>query len=141
MGTVNEVESAAHPLDGVRVLVVEDDFLIGVELAAVLSDAGATVVGPFQTVQSAQSAIASAKDAGLAAAILDIRLGAESVAPVARRLSERHVPFVFYTGQSGSDPVSAEWPNSRVVSKPALPATLVRAVAALIGGPASSFRA
>jgi DNA-binding response OmpR family regulator len=120
------------PLNGARVLVVEDDFFIGIELATVLSDAGATVVGPFQTVRSAQSAIASMEDTSISAAILDIRLGAETVAPIARRLSERHVPFMFYTGQSGSDPLRAEWPNSKVVSKPASPSALVRAVASLL---------
>jgi DNA-binding response OmpR family regulator len=121
------------PLNGACILVVEDDFFIGIELATVLNEAGATVVGPFQSVRSAESAIASLDDTSISAAVLDIRLGAETVAPVARRLSERHVPFMFYTGQSGFDPIRAEWPNSKVVSKPASPSALVRAVASLLG--------
>jgi DNA-binding response OmpR family regulator len=135
MGIANEIAPAAHPhpLEGARILVVEDNFFIGIELATILTEAGATVVGPFQTVRSAQSAIASTDDAGISAAVLDLRLGTETVAPVARRLSKRHVPFIFYTGQSGSDPLRAEWPNSKVVSKPASPSALVQAVASLLG--------
>jgi DNA-binding response OmpR family regulator len=135
METPIETAPAANPLDGMRVLVVEDDFVIGIDLVAILSEAGATVVGPFQTVGSAQSALASGDGAEVSAAVLDIRVGAETVVPVARRLSERRVPLLFYTGQAETDPLRAEWPNSRVVSKPATPSTLVRAVAALRRGP------
>ena len=122
-------------LSGARVLVVEDDFLIALELAATLSDAGAEVVGPSATVEAALSC---AQDETLSAAILDIRLGSETVAPVARLLADHHVPFVFYTGQSKSDPTSAEWPDCRVIAKPAHPNTIVKAVLRLLGRRASA---
>ena len=140
MGAANETGPANHPLEGLRILVVEDDFFIGLDLTAVLSAAGATVVGPFQTVQSAQSAIASAGTAVFSAAILDIRLASETVAPVARSLSDLHVPFLFYTGQAACDPVAAEWRNSPVVSKPAPASVLVRAVTLLVDRPTASSR-
>jgi DNA-binding response OmpR family regulator len=129
MGKANEVPATSPRLDGSRVLVVEDDFFIGLELAATLRDAGADVVGPLQTVQSA---LAGAEDQKLSAAILDIRLGNETVEPVARRLAEHAIPFLFYTGQSTTDPVQAMWPDCRIVAKPALPSSLLSAIAALV---------
>ena len=130
MEKANEAAPPKIPrLDGARVLLVEDDFLIGLELAAILSDAGAEIVGPLQTVESA---LAFAAETSFSAAILDIRLGERTAAPVARLLAERGVPFLFYTGQSGTDPLRAQWPASRILSKPALPLSLVTAVAAMV---------
>src|SRR5262245_12643181 len=100
MANTDESASSSARLNGARVLVVEDDFFIGLELAAILTDAGAVVVGPRQTLQSA---LAVADDDTLSAAILDIRLGQDTVEPVARRLEEHHVPFLFYTGQARND--------------------------------------
>jgi DNA-binding response OmpR family regulator len=132
MGKANEVASTPPRLDGARVLVVEDDFFIGLELATILSEAGAEVIGPSQTVQSA---LAIADDRTLSAAILDIRLGADTVEPVARLLAEQQIPFLFYTGQSGTDPVRTIWPDCKIVAKPALPISLIAAVAALLRKP------
>ena len=129
MGRANEVASTPPRLDGARVLVVEDDFFIGLELAGILSDAGAEVVGPMQTVQAA---LAVADDRTLSAAVLDIRIGKDTVEPVARRLSEHEVPFLFYTGQSRSDPIRTIWPGCKVLAKPALPISLLIAVAGLM---------
>ena len=111
------------------VLVVEDDFIIALELTSVLSDAGAIVVGPSNTVEAA---LQCAEDERLSAAVLDIRLGDQTVAPVARLLAEHHVPFLFYTGQSKTDPLSIEWPDCRVLSKPAAPNSIVTAVMSLV---------
>jgi len=134
----NEIASASARLNGARVLVVEDDFFIGLELVAILSDAGATVVGPQQTLQSA---LAATGDETLSAAILDIRLGRDTVEPVARRLAEHDVPFLFYTGQSASDPVHATWPDIKILIKPALPASLVAAVAEMLKREAEALKA
>lgn len=108
-----------------RVLVVEDDFLILMELEAVLQDAGADIAGPCRNVREALS-IANGSDIG--AALLDVQLGADTIVPVARALSARGTPFVFYTGQMASDPILAEWPGCRVVAKPAAAHTIVAAL-------------
>src|SRR5262245_20516403 len=129
MGPVDDPTVRLPRLNGARILIVEDDFFIGLELAAILSDAGAEVVGPSVTVESALTA---AQDVTLGAAILDIRLGNDTVAPVARWLTDDHLPFAFYTRQTNTDPIRAEWPNSSILSKPALPQSIIRAVAALL---------
>jgi DNA-binding NtrC family response regulator len=116
-------------LRGVRLLVVEDDVIISMELEAILSEAGAEITGCCRTVKDA---LVLAEKNGLAAAILDVRLGRETVAPVARELARRGVPFVFYTGQIDTDMMRAEWPDCTIVSKPAQPRTIVKAVADLL---------
>jgi ActR/RegA family two-component response regulator len=78
-----------------RVLVVEDDYLVAMDLVRALERAGAQVIGPAPGVDSALSALA---DTVPDAAILDINLGGEMAFPVADALLERGVPFVFATG-------------------------------------------
>ena len=65
-------------------------------------------------------------------AILDVRIGRESVAPVARELTRRGIPFLFYTGQIGRDRMILEWPDRPVLAKPASSSRIVAAVAALL---------
>lgn len=84
------------PLQGRRLLVVEDDYFIAVELARSLERLGVDVVGPASSVSDAMKLIE--ERAPLDGAILDIHLGDERVYPVAEALSERNVPFVFLTG-------------------------------------------
>jgi DNA-binding response OmpR family regulator len=115
-------------LKGARVLVVEDDFLILMELETILSEAGADIAG----CRTVKDALALAENNRLAAAVLDISLGRETIAPVARELARRGIPFVFYTGQIDNDAVRAEWPDHRFVPKPAQPRTIVTAVADLL---------
>jgi DNA-binding NtrC family response regulator len=121
------VEHEAHtPLGGARVLLVEDDLLILMELECVLSEAGAEIVGGCQTVKAALDLTGSD---GLGAAVLDMQLGRDTIMPVARDLTRRGIPFVFYTGQADIGPIRAEWPQCRVIPKPA-PAQMI--VAALV---------
>src|SRR5262245_23715881 len=116
-------------LNGSRILIVEDDFFIRIDLEAILRDAGADVVGPCSGIADALAALA---DGNVTAAILDIRLGCETVAPVARELTKKGTPFVFYSGQLDADPTLAEWPNGPILTKPALPKTIVAVVADLL---------
>jgi hypothetical protein len=58
-----------------------------------------------------------------------MRLGRETVAPVARRLARRGIPFVFYTGPAA---MRAEWPDCTIVPKPSQPRAIVKAVADLL---------
>lgn len=86
----------AGTLRGRRVLVVEDEYLIASDLAMLLQDLGATVIGPVGSVTEALALLAD--EPALDAAILDINLRTEKVFPVADALRKRGVPFVFATG-------------------------------------------
>lgn len=84
-------------LEGKRLLVVEDEYLIASELAWTLEDAGAEVVGPAGTVEDALSLVEREGDR-LDGALLDVNLRGERVFPVAEALATRKVPFVLTTG-------------------------------------------
>jgi DNA-binding response OmpR family regulator len=122
---------AGRKLKGARILVVEDEALIAFELQATLTDAGAQVIGPSLTLAEA---FAVASRESLSAAILDVRLGRDTVGPVARQLAARDIPFLFYTGQVETGPIRAQWPHCKIILKPAPVRTLVGAVAALLRG-------
>jgi CheY-like chemotaxis protein len=114
-------------LRGRRVLVVEDDYYIAVDLARALEAAGAVVVGPCGRVAEALALIEST-GAGLDAATLDINLHDAVVYPVADALRARGVPFAFATGYDAMmvPPAYADVPRCE---KPLDPAKLIRALA------------
>ena len=83
-------------LHGLRVLVVEDDYITAFDLKAELEGMGAVVLGPVPGLEGALEVLA--KDPGPDSALLDINLGGEMVFPLADRLRERGIPFIFTTG-------------------------------------------
>jgi CheY-like chemotaxis protein len=86
----------AAMLGGRRLLVVEDDYLVAMDLADELTDHGAEVVGPAGSVEEALALVAA--DSAIDGAVLDINLRDEKVYPVAEALRSRGIPFVFTTG-------------------------------------------
>lgn len=110
-------------MKGHRVLIVEDEILIALELQQALTDASATVVGPAMTVLDALHLIDTDS---LTAAILDVRLGREESLPVAQRLAADGIPFVLYTANFfGRQEPPPTWPPVPTVRKPADAATLL----------------
>ena len=97
-----------------RVLVVEDEALVGIMIQESLTEFGFQIVGP---VCSASDAVAAAKDGQFDAAILDINLGDGSVYQVAEILSARSVPVIFVTGYDSAS-VDARFSDAPVLQKP-----------------------
>src|SRR5215831_12964067 len=84
------------PLEGRRILLVEDECFIADDMAEEFKRSGAEIVGPAATVGHAIQHIRDT--AKLDGAVLDINLHGETVYPVADLLAEQGVPFVFSTG-------------------------------------------
>jgi CheY-like chemotaxis protein len=124
----------ARSLEGLRVLVVEDDYLISLLLDDMLTSAGCVVVGPLPRLTDALEASAKVS---CDAAVLDVNLGGERVYPVAKILAERNVPFVFVTGYSG-DALPREYAEQPRVAKPFKAAQLLGALSNLIALPSGS---
>lgn len=78
-----------------RILIVEDEPLVGMELADALEGAGFTVLGP---VASNEDALALVAKHGCDGAVLDVNLGRETSEPLAVKLAAEGVPFVTLTG-------------------------------------------
>lgn len=114
-------------LHGLRVLVVEDDFLLADGLAGELAEHGAQVIGPLATVQQALALL----DAHIPIdhAILDINLGGEMAYPVADRLAERHIPFMLASGYDTAA-LPARFRAVRCCEKPYVLARILDALAA-----------
>jgi DNA-binding response OmpR family regulator len=110
-----------------RILVVEDEALIAFELEEIIKDAGGVVVGPFATIDEALRLI---ENENISAAILDMQLWEDTSPPLARRLADKNIPFLFYTAHS--DKIDL-WVTVEIIKKPATSATLVSALAGLIG--------
>lgn len=98
-----------------RVLLLEDNFIIALDLAALVRDAGAEPVGPVATVADALSAAAAG---GIDAAILDINLGEENAYAVAEHLQRQAIPFAFATGYSVTDMLPPACAGAPVLAKP-----------------------
>lgn len=98
-------------LKGVRVLVVEDDTFILMDLESLLAEAGAEMAGLCRSAEEALPIVARQE---LDVAILDFGLEDGTAAPVARSLLSHGKPFCFYTGQVANDPRLAAWRNSKI---------------------------
>jgi len=85
-----------EPLQGKRVLVLEDEPLIAMVLVDILEQAGCTVVGPAHDAEQAAKLIA--EDA-IDVAVLDVNLGSgRTSASIADFLRGAGTPFIFATG-------------------------------------------
>lgn len=78
-----------------RVLIVEDEVLLAMDLEEMLTDIGHTVVGQATRVGKA---IKLAREIDLDFAVLDINVAGTMSFPVADILRERGIPFAFATG-------------------------------------------
>ena len=87
--------NAMPTLDGLRVLVVEDEMMVSMLIEDMLGDLGCTVVGP---VSRLDEAIALAQEGGLDCAVLDVNLGGQPIFPLADLLRAQGAPFAFATG-------------------------------------------
>lgn len=109
-----------------RILVVEDEPLIGLDVAHSLKDAGYEVVGPIRSVEAAVRSIARQPPA---MAVLDLNLGNETTVHVADVLEGIRVPFVWLSGYS-RDIIPVKHRGRPYISKPFSPATLLGILAA-----------
>jgi len=82
-----------------RILVVEDEFLIALDIAGVLEQAGLAVIGPAGTVVDALQAIEQEDVHG---ALLDVHLAGEPVGRIADALTARGIPFAFVAATDAS---------------------------------------
>lgn len=111
----------ARSLIDQRVLVVEDEALVAMELTRILTDAGAQVIGPTGDIDDA---LALVEAGGIDRALLDINLAGRLVTPVASALTRKAIPFVYLTGYQEPDVE-----DGTVLRKPANAATLVSTLA------------
>jgi CheY-like chemotaxis protein len=82
-------------LDGLRVLVVEDEMMVSMLIEDMLTDLGCTVVGPASRLDEAIELVGSSE---IDCAVLDVNLGGQPIFPLADILRAKGAPFAFATG-------------------------------------------
>jgi len=112
-GSLHQRESVPG-LDGKRVLVVEDEMLIAMDIASMLSEAGCLVVGPAATMEKAHALIA---EGGFDVALLDANLAGQRVDGLAAELTRRGIPFAFVTGYE-REGLPAAFGQAPMINKP-----------------------
>jgi len=123
--SVNEL-----PLRGLRMLVVEDDYFIALELCAALRAAGADVIGP---VRDMESGLAAVRREHIDCGVLDVNLQGRMGFQIATELRARNIPAIFATGYARST-IPAELADLPRLEKPVDLAALCRAVQSAVFG-------
>jgi DNA-binding response OmpR family regulator len=111
-----------------RILVLDDEIFVGLEIGDLVESLGHEVVGPVTTIDDARSAVArSAIDLG----ILDVNLGrGQTSEEVARRLHEAGVPVMFVTAADPGD-IGYAQPDDPIIPKPLSRGAIAQAIGRL----------
>lgn len=120
----------SSPEDRKKILVVEDEFLIAMDIGTLIEDEGHEAIGP---VKSVDSALRKIRDNRIDAAFLDINLGKEQSWPIARVLTAEKIPFVFLSAYSRDDLID-EFRTAPLVRKPVMTQVFVAALHRMLGG-------
>jgi DNA-binding NarL/FixJ family response regulator len=116
--------ASVKPLDGCRILLAEDEPLLLIDLNNMLVLAGAVIVGPAASVQSA---LFLAKSETVHCGVLNVKLKDGDVDPVAELLYRGGKGLVFVTSLNVKDKLLRNWPSSKVLEKPASEKDLINA--------------
>lgn len=108
-------------LAGHTVLIMEDEFIIAMDLESEILDTGATVLGPFAR---SSEGLETLRDQRPDIAILDVALADGEVFPVAEALEENGVPFIFHTAHGERAELQARFGDVVVCHKPIPPAQI-----------------
>jgi CheY-like chemotaxis protein len=119
---MSNMNAVSESLQGLRVLLVEDDPLICLDLESSLSDLGAAVAAATNVATALQIMAATTLDF----AVLDFELGTETSEAIAQAARERGVPFLYLSGYSEKDERFGRWPRVTVLVKPLSAITIAR---------------
>lgn len=113
----------SQSLAGLRILVIEDEFLIALDVEQLCYDNGAVHVAIVNRMQPPQDL----PDCDVA--VLDLMLSGISTVPLAEHFHQRGIPFIFVSGHSRRPDLIARFPHAVMLPKPYMPDELLAAVA------------
>lgn len=123
--------ASGKALDGLSILVVEDESLISRLIEDTLKDLGCPEIWNAANVDAALTLLAKRRPD---IAVVDVNLTGRLAYPVAVRLDDMRVPVVFLTAYARSQ-LPAFWRSRPLVNKPFKPETLAAALAAALHDP------
>jgi DNA-binding NtrC family response regulator len=112
-------------LDGLTLLVVEDEFLIALDAQRILEEAGAGTVLLANSIAAVRKLLIDGPR--IDAAVLDLKLGEEDASPLMEEFAHRKIPFLVTTGL---DPASSQ--ELRILAKPYRDAEFIDAILELV---------
>jgi CheY-like chemotaxis protein len=122
---VQHLKPPEKVLEGVTVLVVEDEFLIALDAQRILEEAGAGTVLLANSIGEVRKLLTDGPR--IDASILDLRLGDEDASPLMKEFASRNIPFLVTTGL---DAGAAE--GIPVLTKPYREAEFIDAILELV---------
>lgn|GEM_PF-367928 len=111
------------------ILIVEDDPFIAMDLQDTFEEAGYTVLGPVAAVQPGLEIVAEMTPD---IAMLDFNLGRETSLPIAEKLEETAVPYIFLSGHADKVVKVGKVSKKRIIAKPFHAESLVARVDRII---------
>ena len=114
-----------QPQERPRVLVVEDEFIIALDLSETVKDLGYELSGPYA---GNEDAFEGMGDEMPDLAILDVFTADGEVYPLADRLSAAGVPIIFHSGHVPPEEVKALYPDAQACAKPCPPDRIIGAL-------------
>lgn len=120
--------SMQDEFSGARVLLVEDNFLVGLGLRRQLERLGCDVVGPLASVDETLSRLATEQP--IDCAVLDVNLRGGTSVPLAERFHGAGTPFFFITGYQSPIHLSDRLASVDRIMKPVEQHTLRTALGA-----------
>jgi PAS domain S-box-containing protein len=130
-GTPRLVPADNNGLRGRRILLIEDEPLVAMEIESQLQELGCEIIGPAGTVESAAKLIAAG---GFDAALLDANLAGRPVDELAAALTKKGIPFSFATGY-GREALPLGFREAVVLTKPFGPNQLIAVIRTLLEAP------
>ena len=118
--------ASEKPLEGYRVLIVEDEAILLLEYSQIVLAAGACIAGRAMTVKGATP---MAKSEDFDCALMDVKLRDGDIYPVACIVRDRGKSIVFVTGTPSLPELRKEWPDVEILDKPMKVEELISAVA------------
>jgi CheY-like chemotaxis protein len=103
-----------QPLYGMRVIIIEDEPLVAMELESTLTAAGCDVIGMAGTLEKARLLISQAR---CDAALVDVNLAGHPVDELAAALTQKNIPFAFVTGY-GREGIPRGFRDAVLLKKP-----------------------
>jgi DNA-binding response OmpR family regulator len=125
------VPKSEGPLSGKRGLVIDDEFLIALDLQEILEGAGAQITCAGSVDKALEALRGEAYDFG----VLDLHLGGDLTTglAVAAGFAEHGIPFIFLSGMRSDERPAGGFPQAALIEKPYQPSALLATIAKLLG--------
>jgi PAS domain S-box-containing protein len=127
-GAAAKAPTAEASSEGLRVLVLEDEALIAMQIEEALAAAACTVVGPATRIGEAFDLLYAQP---VDAALLDVNVAGERSFAIADILAAKQIPFAFVTGFDAASTLPEYLRSASVLSKPFETAQLEAVIAQL----------